>query len=170
MICDPTEHWSSCSLKVKKAISEATTITAAFEATQVWAERYDALYKNNPSDQWMPDDQDRMRQIGETLFDEAIGKYLDPAALAFSLALARYLPTLSGIFGFLTSPWANAFYILLVPSPIANEFQEAKPINDDIAQLLRAKFEQLMPFNWRDNYSTLMMEPAFNQVKGGVIP
>lgn len=167
MICSETEGWSSCSEKVKNAIAAATTPQQAFEAAQVWAERYERLYAQNPSAKWTASDQQRMRSLAESLFDETIGQYVDPAGLAFTMAMARYFPTLSAMFGILTGPWVAGFYIVLAPSPIANDFTAASPVNADINKLLAAKYRTFMPLNWRDDYSG-MMQRAIERTKPGI--
>ncbi|QBE65777.1 hypothetical protein [Pseudoduganella lutea] len=169
MICTATDGWSACSVKVKQAIAAATTPQQAFGAAQEWGERYDKLYAANSQAGWTASDQERMRDLGESMFDETIGKYLDPATLAFALAMKKFFPTLSSLFGILSNPWVVGFYMVLAPSPIANDFTAAKPVNDDINKLLLEKFNSFMPLNWRDDYSD-MMQRAYLQIKDGGLP
>lgn len=136
MICDDAEGWSSCSAKVKAAIAAAGTPQEAFAAAQLWTERYEKLYAKHASTEWTPSDQQSLRDAGERQFDDAIGKYLDPAGLALDMTLERYLPTLAALFGILDGAWVAVFYVILAPSPIANDFTAAKPINDEINTLL----------------------------------
>ena len=166
MICAEADHWTACSEKVKKAIASAATPKEALAAAQVWADRYGRLYASNASGQWRPSDQDRMQKICEKLFDEAIGQYLQPDALLFTLALARYFPTLSATLGYASNIWLTGFYVLLAPSPIANDFTAAKPLNDEITALMRAKLDTFMPPDWRFRYAS-MVERAFNEAKDG---
>jgi hypothetical protein len=168
MICDTAEGWSSCSEKIKKAIQAAATPQEAFAAAQEWADRYEKLYATHPGAGWTASDQQRLEAAGERLFDEAIGKYLDPAGIALDMALERYLPRLAALIGILNSGWVLGFYMLLAPSPIANDFTAAKPVNDEINKLLFDKLDAFMPLNWRDNYSS-MMERAFQETKGDLV-
>jgi len=166
MICDAADGWAACSAKVKAAIVKANTPQEALAAAQVWAERYERLYAAQPAGSWTASDQQRLQDAAERLFDEAIGKYLDPAGLALEMALERYLPSLAALLGIVNGAWVAGFYMLLAPSPIANDFTAAKPVNDEINQLLFDKIDRLMPLNWRADYAS-MMQRAYEEAKGG---
>lgn len=165
MLCSESEGWASCSVKVKQAIEAASTPQEAFAAAEQWAIRYDRLYLQHASAGWTATDQSRMQQVNSTLFDETIGKYVDPAAVGLGRAMEKYFPRLAAILGLASSPVVIAFFIILAPSPTANDFTAARPINDDINALLIKRLDTFLPLNWRDNYSR-MVQQAYLEVKG----
>jgi hypothetical protein len=168
-ICSPSDFWANCAQKTKAAIQAATTPQQAFDAAADWQIRYRKLYDASPSGDWTPSDQARIEQFMEDLFDENLGVYLDPAALALVLALKRYAPTLAAILDLGSTAAGAALYILLAPSPIANDFTQAKPINEEINQLLSAKLDELFPYNWRSSYD-VQIRNAFQKARGTPIP
>jgi hypothetical protein len=91
---------------------------------------------------WAWSDQEMLNKAMEKLYDEALGKYLDPSSLAFNLALKKYLPRLAATLEFAGSAVVSGFFVLLAPSPIANEFTEARPDNKEISALLMSKMPQ----------------------------
>jgi hypothetical protein len=54
----------------------------------------------------------------------------------------------------------------LVPSPIANEVQAAKPINEEIAMLLRVKLENRLGPAWQWGYDAAIRD-AFQKTQNG---
>ena len=140
MVCQASDHWSVCAKRVQDAIRNTNDPSVALAAAFEWSERYRRLYDANLQSTWTQNDQARLLQAMDALWEEALGKYLDPASLAWELLLAKYAKTLSGILEWGGGPAAIAFYALLAPSPIANDFTAAKPENETISSLLFAKF------------------------------
>lgn len=140
MYCQPTDHWSACSKRVKDAIRNTSDPAIALSAASEWAERYRRLYEANPQPTWPATDQQRLEAVLEKLWDESLGQYLDPITLAWDMALARYAMTLSAALEWMGGPAALFFYALLAPSPVANDFTAAKPDNEEINRLLFSKF------------------------------
>jgi hypothetical protein len=167
--CSPTESWTVCALKTKKAVMAAATPQMAFEAAADWTVRYRNLYNANVNPQWPASDQDMMEVLMESFFDDTVGKWLDPAAIAFSMALKKYLPRLAAAVGMLTSPIAIGFYVVLAPSPIANEFTEARLANEEIHRILRTKLDAALPAPWQTGYDE-MMSRAYQKIKGNPLP
>lgn len=160
-VCAPSDKWFECSKKVQTAIKATNDLNVALAAASEWAARYDALYRANAQKSWPWSDQEMLQMAIEKLYDEALGKYLDPASIAFGLALAKYLPRLAATLEFAGSASFSGFLMLLAPSPIANEFTEAGPDNKKINALLTSKMppttlltiEQRYPELFRRGYA-----------------
>ena len=106
-VCTPAHNWFQCAENVKKTIEATNNTNVAFAAAAEWADRYDALYMANAQQTWPSSDQEMFQKTMEKLYDEALGKYVDPAGLAFSLALAKYLPRLAAYVEFAGSTVVN---------------------------------------------------------------
>lgn len=169
MICSSMEHWSVCSQKVKNSIIAASTPEQAFAIADEWAIRYRRLYDANTAKSWSKTDQDRMEDAMSLLFDESIGKYLDPSQIAIEAALTKYFPRLSAMLGLFSSPIVVAFYGLLAPSPTSNEFTAATPINQEINEILSKKLDTFLPADWRSSYSS-MIDSSYQKVKSTRLP
>ena len=138
-VCAAADPWFACAKNVKAAIKSTNDLKVALAAASEWAVRYDALYKAHARATWTWDDQVMLQQVAEKLYDEALGKYLDPASLAFGLALAKYLPKLAAALEFAGSAAVTGFIVLLAPSPVANDFTEAVSDNKEINALIMSK-------------------------------
>lgn len=138
-VCVPSDRWFQCSEKVREAIQATDDVNVALAAASEWADRYEGLYRANAQSSWPWSDQEMLRKAIDKLYDEALGDYLDPGALAFGLALAKYLPRLSAALEFAGSAPASGFLLLLAPTPIANDFVQAGPSNKRINDLLKSK-------------------------------
>ncbi|RYG94728.1 MAG: hypothetical protein EON58_15625 [Alphaproteobacteria bacterium] len=138
-VCAAADPWFACARKVKTAIKSTSDFKVALAAASEWAVRYDVLYKAHARDTWTWDDQVMLQQLIEKLYDEALGKYLDPASLAFGLALAKYLPKLAAALEFAGGAAVTGFIVLLAPSPVANDFTEAGTDNKEINALIMSK-------------------------------
>jgi hypothetical protein len=138
-VCAVADKWFECGQKVKTAINGTSDLTVALAAASEWAARYDALYKAHARGTWTWDDQIMLQHLTEKLYDEALGKYLDPASLAAGLALAKYLPKLAAAVEFAGGAAVTTFIVLLAPSPVANDFTEAGPENKKINELVMSK-------------------------------
>lgn len=138
-VCAAADPWFACAKKVKTAIKSTNDLKVALAAASEWAVRYDNLYKAHARDTWTWDDQVMLQQVTEKLYDEALGKYLDPASLAFGLALAKYLPKLAAALEFAGSVAVTGFIVLIAPSPVANDFTEAGSDNKEINALIMSK-------------------------------
>lgn len=163
MICSNDMHFSVCGPKVLAAINAAATPQAALTVADEWAARYKQLYAANATTGWTLSDQDYLEQLLDQLFGSTIGEYVAVENLMFSMALAKYLPRLSALIGFMQGPPALLFYTLVAPSPISNDFVIAKDLNDQIHQALISKIDGLMNIGWRDKYSV-----SVQQVRGGM--
>jgi hypothetical protein len=163
-VCTAPETWFQCADKVKKAIKATNDLRVAFAAGTEWADRYDALYRANERTTWPWSDQEMLGKTMEKLYDEALGKYLDPASLAFGLALAKYLPRLAAVVEFAGGAAVSGFVVLLAPSPIANDFTAAGADNKEINALLMSKMPMTTRMTIRERYPELFNK-AFTEVK-----
>jgi len=169
MYCKPTDHWSACAKRVKDTIRGTNDPAVALAAAIDWSERYRALYVANARDSWSPDDQTRLESALEGLWDEGVGKYLDPSTIAWEMLLARHAKTLSAMLELLRAPGAIFFYALLAPSPIANDFTAAKPENEEIARLLFTRFPVSVQNTLKLHY-TPYANDAYKSCTGNVLP
>ena len=165
-VCPAIVHWTVCAEQVKTAIGNAQSAQEAVVAADRWADRYKQLYEMNPTGEWLPSDIDLFEKKLEDLLDDTVGQWLDPADLALGMALSRYLPKVATVLEFASGAIASAIFVLLAPSPVANEFQAAKPVNDEIANLLRAKLEGRLGPTWQWSYDAAIRD-AFQQTQGG---
>ncbi len=165
-VCAPADRWFQCSEKVKKAIEATSDVKVALAAASEWADRYEALYKANAQTSWPWSDQEMLRSVIEKLYDEALGKYLDPSALAFSLALAKYLPRLAAAVEFAGGAAVSGFLVLIAPSPIANDFTQAGPDNKRINDLLKSKLPPTTLLTIQQRYPELFNK-AYIDVQAG---
>lgn len=163
-VCAATDKWFECGQKVKTAMKATNDPKVALAAASEWAVRYDALYKANARDKWTWDDQVMLQQLTEKLYDEALGKYLDPASLAFGLALAKYLPKLAAALEFAGGAAVTGFIVLLAPSPVANDFTEANPDNKEINSLVMSKMPPATLLTVKQRYPELFNR-AFTEVQ-----
>lgn len=163
-VCHATDRWFECSQKVKKAMKATSDPKVALAAASEWAVRYDALYKANARDTWTWDDQVMLQQLTEKLYDDLLGKYLDPASLAFGYALAKYLPKLAAALEFAGGAAVTTFIALLAPSPVANEFTEAGPDNKEINTLLMSKMPPTTLSTVKQRYPELFNK-AYSEVQ-----
>jgi hypothetical protein len=163
-VCVAADKWFECGQKVKTAIKGTSDFSVVLAAASEWAVRYDALYKAHARDAWTWDDQVMLQQLTEKLYDEALGKYLDPASLAFGLALAKYLPKLAAALEFAGGAAVSGFIVLLAPSPVANEFTEAGPDNTAINALVMSKMPPITLVTVRERYPELFNR-AFTEVQ-----
>lgn len=163
-VCAANDKWFECAKKVKAAIDGTNDLKVALAAAAEWADRYEALYKANAQTSWTWSDQDMLRKAMEKLYDEALGKYLDPASLAFDQALRKYLPRLAAAMEFAGSAAVSGFVVLLAPSPIANDFTAAGPENKAINALLAKKLPATTQKTIRDRYPQLF-DKAFIEAK-----
>ena len=163
-VCALADRWFQCADKVKKAIQATTDVKVALAAAAEWADRYEALYRANAQTSWSWTDQQMLQKAMEKLYDEGLGKYLDPAALAFSLALAKYLPRLAATLEFAGSAVVSGFVVLLAPSPIANDFTAAGPDNKKINELVVSKLPQTTYLTIRHRYPELFNR-AYHEVQ-----
>lgn len=138
-VCVASDKWFECAKKVKAAIQATNDAKAALSAANEWADRYDGLYRANAREAWTWDDQKLLEAATEKLYEEALGKFLDPASIALGLALAKYLPRLAAAIEFMGAAPATAFLGLLAPIPIANDFTAAGSDNKMIQKLLLSK-------------------------------
>lgn len=166
MYCNPNDHWSACAKRVKEAIRTTNDPTAALAAASEWSVRYRMLYEANPQETWTATDQERIEDKLQDLWDDAVGQYLDPAALAWAMALAKYAKTLAAMLEWMSAPAAAAFYVLLAPSPIANDFTAAKPENTEINNLLFSKFPHPVQQTIRLRYPPTVNR-AYEEATGG---
>lgn len=163
-VCMAADKWFECGQKVKTAINGTSDIKVALAAASEWAVRYDALYKAHARDAWTWDDQVMLQQLTEKFYDEALGKYLDPASFAFGLALAKYLPKLAAALEFAGGTAVTAFIVLLAPSPVANDFTEAGPDNKEINALVMSKMPPITLLTVKERYPELFNR-AFTEVQ-----
>lgn len=163
-VCAAADPWFACAKKVKIAIKSTNDLKVALAAASEWAVRYDILYKAHARDTWTWDDQVMLQQVAEKLYDEALGKYLDPASLAFGLALAKYLPKLAAALEFAGSAAVTGFIVLLAPSPVANDFTEAGSDNKEINALLMSKMPPSTLLTIQQRYPDLFNK-AFTEVQ-----
>lgn len=105
----------------------------------------------------------------ESIFDDNVGKWLDPAAIALGIALKKYLPRLAAAVGMLASSIAIDFYVVLAPSPIANEFTEARLANEEIHKILHTKLDAVLLAPWQTGYDE-MISRTYQQIKGNPLP
>jgi hypothetical protein len=155
-VCAPSDRWFQCSEKVKQTIQATSDVEVALAAASEWADRYEALYKANAQSSWPWSDQEMLRKAIEKLYDEALGKYLDPAALAFAMALAKYLPRLAAVVEFAGGAAMSGFVVLIAPSPIANDFTQAGPDNKRINDLLKSKLPPTTVLTIQQKYPELV--------------
>lgn len=165
MYCQPGEFWASCAKRVKDAIRNTDDPLVALDAATEWSARYRQLYDANPRSTWTSSDQDRFEDAADTLWDELIGQYLNPANLMLALAIKKYFKTLSAALEWMTKPQLLFFYALLAPSPIANDFTEAKADNEEIAALLREKLPPISDATLEERYP-MLFERIYEEVKG----
>ena len=166
MYCKPTDHWSACLKRVKDAIRDTTDPAVALAAAFEWAERYRQLYEAQPQATWTATDQQRLEDVLQKLWDESVGQYLDPAALAWAMALAKYAKSLSAMLEWMSAPGAVFFYALLAPSPTASEFTAARPENKEINDLLFSKFSPPVQGTIELRYPPLVNR-AYEEFTGG---
>jgi len=167
-VCNATDFWADCALKVKKAIKSTNDPAVALEAAAEWAERYTELYAANSRDTWTPTDQEMLEEAMKKLWDEAVGKYLDPAGLALSLGLLKYFPKLAATLELAGSAPVAFFVTLLAPSPIANDFTAALADNKEINELLMQKLPALTSLTIKDRYPELFRQ-GFQKAKGQAV-
>ncbi len=163
-VCVPTDRWFQCSAKVEQTIQATSDVKVALAAASEWADRYEALYRANAQTSWPWSDQEMLRRVIEKLYDEALGKYLDPASLAFGLALAKYLPRLAAAVEFAGGAAVSGFVVLIAPSPIANDFTQAGPDNTRINDLLKSKLPPTTLLTIQQRYPELFNK-AFVEVQ-----
>lgn len=170
MYCQPSHPWYECAKRVKDAINNTNDPVVALAAAAEWNEKYRQLYVANAQASWTPTDQDNLDKALDTLWDESIGKYLDPANVALDMALERFAPGLAAVVGWLSAPAVVFFYALLAPSPVANDFTAAKPDNDEITRLVLAKLPVPTQSTIALRYTPYVNE-AYKQCKpGGGLP
>ena len=157
-VCVAADTWFNCATKIENAIKATKDLNVALAAASEWADRYDALYKANAQTSWPWSDQEMLRKTLEKFYDDAVGKYLDPASLAFELALAKYLPRLAAVLEFAGSANVIAFVVLLAPTPIANDFTEAGVNNKTINELLKSKMPKPTLSTIRERYPQLFSQ------------
>ncbi|MFB6451232.1 hypothetical protein [Bradyrhizobium tunisiense] len=164
-VCAAADHWSMCASKVKAAIRNASDATVALAAAGEWSKRFGALYKANPQSAWTLTDEEKFEAGMEAIWDEQVGQYLNPATLAFGLAVKKYFPTLAAALEWAGSGYVNAFVLLVAPSPVANDFQEARSDNKEINDLLRAKLPMPIIQTIQSRYPELFRK-GFEAAKG----
>ncbi|WP_298623228.1 hypothetical protein [uncultured Zoogloea sp.] len=150
-------------------MTETNDPAVAIAAASEWANLYRALYLANAQATWTASDQDRMEDALEKLWDESVGKYLDPADIALDAALERFAPTLAAMVGWLSAPATVFFYALLAPSPVANDFTEAKLANNEISELVLSKLPVPTQGVIQLRF-TPYVNGAFQECKGGTLP
>lgn len=165
MVCKPNDFWADCASKVKTTIRKTQDPAVALSAGAEWADRYMLLYKANARDTWPFDDQKMLEEAMTKLWDESVGKYLDPATLAFGLALAKYFPRLAAAVELAGGPQVTAFVILLAPSPISNDFTAARSDNMAINKLVMERLPLPGAMTIRQRYPELF-ERSYTKVKG----
>lgn len=170
MVCQASDHWSVCAKRVQDAIRGTNDPAVALAAALEWSERYRRLYEANPQTTWTQDDQARLDRAMNKLWDEALGKYLDPAALAWALLLAKYAKTLSGMLEWTGGRAAIFIYALLAPSPIANDFTAAKPENETISRLLFTKFPPPLQRTIELRYPPYLHDAYSESTGGSTLP
>lgn len=170
MICSDDMHFSVCGPKILTAINAASTPQAALAVADEWATRYKQLYAANATTGWPLSDQDYLEQLLEQLFNSTIGEYVAVEDLMFSMALAKYLPRLAALFGFMQGAPALLFYTIVAPSPISNDFVIAKDLNDQIHQSLILKLNGLLNIGWRDKYSISVQQVRDGMDGSGPLP
>lgn len=163
-VCGANDFWAVCATKVKTAISATGDPKVALAAAAEWGDRFGALYRANAQKGWTASDQDRLQQSMDKLWNESIGQYLDPAGLALALALKRYLPSIAAAIELASAPQVVVFFGLLAPSPIANSFTEARPINAEINALLATKLPSTTWLTIKDRYPELFRK-GFEQTR-----
>ncbi|WP_148667301.1 hypothetical protein [Bradyrhizobium symbiodeficiens] len=164
-VCAAADHWSTCAKKVKTAIKNTNDATTALAAASEWSERFRALYKANPQSAWTLTDEEKFEAGMEALWDELVGQYLNPATFAFGLALKKYFPTLAAALEWAGSGYVTAFVLLVAPSPVANDFQEARSDNKEINDLLKAKLPTSITQNVLSRYPELFRK-GYEAAKG----
>lgn len=170
MICSNDMHFSVCGPKIVAAINAAATPQAALVVADEWAARYKQLYAANVTTEWPLSDQDYLERLLDQLFGSTIGEYVAVEGLMFSMALAKYLPRLAALVGFMQGAQALFFYTLVAPTPISNDFVIAKDLNDQIHQALMSKINGLMNIDWRDKYSVRVQQVIDGMREPGPIP
>lgn len=169
-ICGANDFWADCAKKVKAAISKTDDPKVALAAAAEWGDKFNTLYLANAQKGWSASDQDRLQQAMDLLWDESIGKYLDPAGLAFDLALKRYLPSIAAAMSWASTPQVVFLYGLLAPSPIANSFTEARPFNSEINALLATKFPPSTAQTIKERYPELFRRGLEKSTNGMKVP
>lgn len=165
-VCSSSDFWATCAKKVKAAISKTDDPKLVLAAATEWSERYNALYRAHQQRGWSASDQERLELAMEKLWDEGVGQYLDPAGLALALALKRFLPSIAAAVEWASAPQVVMLYALLAPSPIANAFTEARPVNAEINALLASKLPHATRQTIRTRYPELFRK-AFEQARPG---
>lgn len=165
-VCGNNDFWADCAKKVKTAISQTNDPKVALGYAAEWGDRFDQLYRANVQRGWAASDQERLKQAMDKLWEESIGQYLDPAGLGLAPAIKRYLPSAAAALEWASAPQTVMFYTLLAPSPIANSFTEARPINTEINALLASKLPSATRQTIKDRYPELFRK-AFEMPKTG---
>lgn len=164
-VCIPAEHWSTCANKVKTVIKNTNEATTALAAATEWSVRFKGLYKANPQSGWTLTDEEKFEAGMQAVWDEEVGQYLNPATVGFGLALKKFFPTLAAALEWAGNGYVAVFVILVAPSPIANDFQEALSDNKEINDLLAGKLPPLMTQSLRLRYPELFRK-GFEGAKG----
>jgi hypothetical protein len=169
-LCPANAFWADCAKNVKAAIKATNDPKEALQLAAMWAERYELLYKANAQTTWPLSDEERLTSGMEGLWDETIGKNLDPTGLALDAALKRYIPRLAAVVELASGPYVAFFWNLIAPSPIANDFTAAKPDNAEINRLVMSKLPSPTAFTIRQLYPELFRK-SYEATKGsGTLP
>ena len=105
----------------------------------------------------------------EAYANDLLEDYTNPTNIALDIALKKYLPSLAAFLGLLSSGYAQAFFILLAPSPIANDFTQARLENEEINKLLRSKLDNFLLPNWPQKYDKVFYD-SYLRIKGSPLP
>jgi hypothetical protein len=166
MICTVDMHWSNCAQLVKNEIQKAKTPQAAMLAANEWAERYRRIYDANQASTWPSSDMDLIERFFKLLYDDTVGEYVKPVDVAVAIALKRLLPQMAIMLEFAGK--ITFWWTLLAPSPIANDFTEAKFVNEEIQNILRNKLNPYLNPGWEEEYKRTWIK-AFEQARPGVV-
>jgi len=168
-LCSDDVSWTECAQRVESAIENAASPQEAVDAANQWADRYEKLYAANAQQDMPPDDAQRFEdEISDRLKDE-LDKWLDPVQIAFSQALAKYLPTLSAVLEWTSGPIATAIYALVAPSPVSNDFVAAHDVNEKINALIRDKVTPNLNPIWQQSYDD-MVKSSYETIRGKPLP
>ena len=167
MICSVDMHWSNCAQLVKDEIQKANTPQAAILAANQWAERYRRIYDANQTATWPSSDMDLIENFFENAYDDTVGKYVNPVDVAIEIALKKFLPTMAAMLEYAGN--INFWWSLLAPSPLANDFTQAKFVNEEIQKILKNKLNPYLSPGWDDEYRRAW-ESAFGKVRPGGLP
>lgn len=168
-VCSKNDLWRSCGSRAMDAMRRTSDPIVAIEIANEWAARYGALYRVNAQKTWTPSDQDNLEILMGKLWGETVGKYLDTEGLLLDAVLQKYMPTLAAMLSWGSKPSVVAMLTLLAPTPVANDFTEARLLNEEINSLLAAKLPNRTSATIKERYPELFRK-SMNKLKPGSLP